>query len=188
MKKYIETKQIEAEPMTLGDFVQETGRNPYGKDIENHKETEKGYEVDMDLPGFKKDEIQMELNDGVLTISAAKGLDKDEEDKKTKKEREKGKGKKENGEKIAVVLKCPKCGQGEIVKGKTAWGCTLYRKSCDFLIPMEIQGKKLTQKQVDTLIQKGQTGKISGFKDPEGNSFNGMVRLDENKNIIVDKI
>ena len=35
MKKYIETKQIEAEPMTLGDFVQETGRNPYGKDIEN---------------------------------------------------------------------------------------------------------------------------------------------------------
>ena len=46
------------------------------------KETEKGYEVDMDLPGFKKDEIQMELNDGVLTISAAKGLDKDEEDKK----------------------------------------------------------------------------------------------------------
>ena len=107
---------------------------------------------------------------------------------KTKKEREKGKGKKENGEKIAVVLKCPKCGQGEIVKGKTAWGCTLYRKSCDFLIPMEIQGKKLTQKQVDTLIQKGQTGKISGFKDPKGNPFNGMIRLDENKNIIVDKI
>ena len=86
------------------------------------------------------------------------------------------------------VLTKAKCGQGEIVKGKTAWGCTLYRKSCDFLIPMEIQGKKLTQKQVDTLIQKGQTGKISGFKDPEGNSFNGMVRLDENKNIIVDKI
>ena len=58
----------------------------------------------------------------------------------------------------------------------------------DFLIPMEIQGKKLTQKQVDTLIQKGQTGKISGFKDPKGNPFNGMIRLDENKNIIVDKI
>ena len=59
----------------------------YGKHAKNLmktdvKETEKGYEVDMDLPGFKKDEIQMELNDGVLTISAAKGLDKDEEDKK----------------------------------------------------------------------------------------------------------
>lgn len=45
MKKYIGTKQIEAEPMTLGDFVQETGRTPYGKDIENHKETEQGYRV-----------------------------------------------------------------------------------------------------------------------------------------------
>ena len=46
------------------------------------KEMNNGYELVVDLPGFKKDEIQMELNDGVLTISAAKGLDKDEEDKK----------------------------------------------------------------------------------------------------------
>lgn len=45
MKKYIGTKQIEAEPMTLGDFVQKTGRNPYGKDIENHEESEPGYYV-----------------------------------------------------------------------------------------------------------------------------------------------
>ena len=59
----------------------------YGKHAKNLmktdvKETENAYEIDIDLPGFKKDEIQMELNDGVLTISAAKGLDKDEEDKK----------------------------------------------------------------------------------------------------------
>ena len=46
------------------------------------KETENAYEIDIDLPGFKKDEIQMELQDGVLTVSAANGLDKDEEDKK----------------------------------------------------------------------------------------------------------
>jgi hypothetical protein len=45
MKKYIGTKQIEAELMTLGDFVQETGKNPYGKDIEKHEETEQGYHV-----------------------------------------------------------------------------------------------------------------------------------------------
>lgn len=56
----------------------------YGKHAKNMmktdvKETDKGYEVDMDLPGFKKDEIQLELNDGYLTISAEKGLDKDEE-------------------------------------------------------------------------------------------------------------
>ena len=59
----------------------------YGKHAKNLmktdvKEKDGNYEVAIDLPGFKKDEIQMELNDGVLTISAAKGLDKDEEDKK----------------------------------------------------------------------------------------------------------
>ena len=86
-------------------------------------------------------------------------------------------------------MKCPKCGQGEIVKGKTAWGCTLYRKSCDFLFRWKYKGKKLTQKQVDTLIQKAKPAKYPVSKDPEGNSFNGMIRLDENKkNIIVDKI
>ena len=63
-------------------------KNPlYGKNAKNLmktdvKETENAYEIDIDLPGFKKDEIQMELKDGVLTVSAAKGLDKDEEDKK----------------------------------------------------------------------------------------------------------
>ena len=63
-------------------------KNPlYGKHAKNLmktdvKETENAYEIDIDLPGFKKDEIQMELKDGVLTVSAAKGLDKDEEDKK----------------------------------------------------------------------------------------------------------
>lgn len=45
MRKYIGTKQVEAMPMTLSDFVQKTGRNPYGKDIENHEETEQGYHV-----------------------------------------------------------------------------------------------------------------------------------------------
>ena len=46
------------------------------------RETDNGYEVDVDLPGFKKDEVKVDLKDGYLTISAAKGLDKDEQDKK----------------------------------------------------------------------------------------------------------
>ena len=47
------------------------------------KEEENAYELEMDLPGFKKDEIKVSLEDGYLTISAAKGLDKDEQEKKT---------------------------------------------------------------------------------------------------------
>ena len=66
------------------------GRNPlYGKHAKNLmktdvRETENTYEVDIDLPGFKKDEINVDLRDGYLTIRAAKGLDKDEKDKKGK--------------------------------------------------------------------------------------------------------
>ena len=66
------------------------GRNPlYGKHAKNLmktdvRETDSSYELDVDLPGFKKDEISVDLKDGYLTISAAKGLDKDEQDKKGK--------------------------------------------------------------------------------------------------------
>ena len=46
------------------------------------RETDNTYELDIDLPGFKKDEIKLDLKDGYLSISASKGLDKDEKDKK----------------------------------------------------------------------------------------------------------
>jgi HSP20 family protein len=65
-------------------------KNPlYGKNAKNIMKTDirehdEGYELDVDLPGFKKDEISVELDDGYLTISAAKGLDKDEQDEKGK--------------------------------------------------------------------------------------------------------
>jgi len=48
------------------------------------REKDGGYEVDIDLPGFKKDEIQIELKDGYMTISAAKGLDKDQKNEEGK--------------------------------------------------------------------------------------------------------
>ena len=64
-------------------------KNPlYGKHAKNLmktdvRETDDAYEVDIDLPGFEKDEVTAQLNDGYITISASKGLDKDEKDKKT---------------------------------------------------------------------------------------------------------
>ena len=45
------------------------------------KETDNGYELVVDLPGFTKDEVQATLENGYLTISAEKGLDKDEKEK-----------------------------------------------------------------------------------------------------------
>lgn len=63
-------------------------KNPlYGKHAQNMmktdiREKDDSYELDVDLPGFKKDEIKVQLKDGYLTLSAAKGLDKDEQDQK----------------------------------------------------------------------------------------------------------
>ena len=61
----------------------------YGKHARNMmktdvRELDGSYELDIDLPGFKKEEVSVELKDGYLTISAAKGLDKDESDKNGK--------------------------------------------------------------------------------------------------------
>ncbi|WP_405379658.1 Hsp20/alpha crystallin family protein [Phascolarctobacterium sp.] len=63
-------------------------RNPlYGKRAQNVmktdiKETDAGYEMDIDLPGFKKEDVSAKLEKGYLTITAAKGLDKDEKNDK----------------------------------------------------------------------------------------------------------
>ena len=65
-------------------FGMMNARSPlYGKHARNLmktdiRETDTNYELAIDLPGFKKDEIHIELKNGYLTISAAKGLDKDE--------------------------------------------------------------------------------------------------------------
>ena len=67
--------------------LEKTQRKLYGKHTDrlmktDVREHEDHYEVDIDLPGFKKEEIELSLHEGYLTVSAAKGLDKDEEDKK----------------------------------------------------------------------------------------------------------
>ena len=67
-----------------------TGRDPlYGKHGKNLlktdvRETDASYELDIDLPGYKKDEIRAELENGYLTISATKSANNDEQDKKGK--------------------------------------------------------------------------------------------------------
>ena len=73
----------------FGMISQNTENALYGKHARNMmktdvRETENSYELDIDLPGFRKDEIKLELKNGYLTISTEKGLDKDTSDKQGK--------------------------------------------------------------------------------------------------------
>ena len=73
---------------SFGEF-EDVDKKLYGKhaahvmktDVKEHDDK---YEVAIDLPGFKKDEINLDLQDGYLTIAASKGVDKEEKDKKGK--------------------------------------------------------------------------------------------------------
>lgn len=44
------------------------------------RETDKGYDVDIDMPGFKKDDINLELNNGYLTVSASRSSEHEDKD------------------------------------------------------------------------------------------------------------
>ena len=73
----------------FGRMMPQVGNELYGKHAKNLmktdvRELDGSYELDVDLPGFKKDEVTVDLQDGYLTISAAKALDKDESDQKGK--------------------------------------------------------------------------------------------------------
>lgn len=75
-------------PMFDDKAMQKAQRKLYGRHAGNMMKTdvrEQGdhYEVDIDLPGFKKEELSLELKDGCLVINAAKGLESGEEDKES---------------------------------------------------------------------------------------------------------
>ena len=74
---------------------------------------------------------------------------------------------------------CPVCKNGKIIKGKTAYGCSAYKTGCTFRINFEIEGKKLTEKQIFALAEKNKTGMIKGFTVND-KKVNGYLSLNEN--------
>lgn len=72
------------------------------------------------------------------------------------------------------TLKCPVCG-GQIIEGRTAWGCSGYKTGCQFRIPFQFMTKKLTPTHLKVLINKGVTGKMSGFVDEHGVKREGRI-------------
>ena len=75
-------------------------------------------------------------------------------------------------------LHCPKCQRGSIIKGRQGFGCNRFRDGCHFVVWRMVAGKKLTDRQIHSLIAKGGTPLIRGFVDDNGKKYAGWLSLD----------
>jgi DNA topoisomerase-3 len=77
---------------------------------------------------------------------------------------------------------CPKCKQGKLLKGSSAFGCSEYKNNCSFKIPFEIYGKKVSKNQIIRLLDKGCTTNLKGFNLYD-EKVEGLLRFDDDFNI-----
>ncbi|ABO49509.1 DNA topoisomerase III [Desulforamulus reducens MI-1] len=78
--------------------------------------------------------------------------------------------------------KCPVCGR-DVVETAKSYGCSGYKEGCKFAIWKEINSKKISAKQAETLLTKGKTGLIKGFKSKAGKTFDALLVLGEDGKI-----
>ena len=77
---------------------------------------------------------------------------------------------------------CPKCKQGKLLKGSSAYGCSEYKNNCDFKIPFVIYDKKVSENQIIRLIDKGCTTNLKGFVLND-EKVEGLIRFDDSFNL-----
>jgi len=73
---------------------------------------------------------------------------------------------------------CPKCKKGQLLKGKTAFGCNQYKNGCHFTIQFVFLDKKISENQFIRLLDKGATTNLKGFTTTTGKQ-EGLVRFDD---------
>ena len=88
--------------------------------------------------------------------------------------------------KSVVDKECPKCKNGQLLKGSSAYGCSGYKSGCDFKLPFEYMDKKISENQLIRLIDKGCTTNLKGFKHGN-NKVEGLVRFDDNFNLKLEQ-
>ncbi|MFO6314237.1 DNA topoisomerase, partial [Pseudomonas aeruginosa] len=80
-----------------------------------------------------------------------------------------------------LAARCPMCG-GELVRTAKVVGC----KGCEFRMYPSIAGKELTTSHLESLLSKGKTSLIKGFKNKEGKAFDAALRLDGQGKVAFD--
>lgn len=100
---------------------------------------------------------------------------------------EKGKTpEKEKAPTTVVGQTCPKCKEGSLLKGKSSYGCSAYKKGCNLLLPFSFEGKKISEKQYVRLLQKGATVNLKGFKTETGEK-EGLIRFDDQFQLLLEE-
>lgn len=82
-------------------------------------------------------------------------------------------------------LKCPKCSQGNLIKGKTAYGCSQWQLGCKFRLPFKIYEKKVSDNQLKRLVVKGCTTNLKGFKI-NGQKVEGLIRFNDDYTVALE--
>lgn len=75
---------------------------------------------------------------------------------------------------------CPLCGS-EVRKNPRGYGCSGYKGGCKFFVASPLAGKRLSDNQVATLLEKGKTNLIKGFTAKSGKKFDARLQLNEGK-------
>lgn len=92
------------------------------------------------------------------------------------------KPKKTPDKKAPAAMKCPKCGNGQVLKGKNSYGCSQWKEGCDLRLPFVYLEKKLTDKQIQRLVEKKATTKLKGFS-LKGQKVEGILTIDQSGKI-----
>lgn len=83
-------------------------------------------------------------------------------------------------------LLCPKCSKGEVITGKTAYGCSEWKSGCHFRVPLSYQGKEITNKHLASLIAGKETPLIKGFvREGTSEKMNGKLRLGKDFTLVM---
>lgn len=183
-RKYIKRNKKQLLPTVTGIQLIDTIQNELLKSAEltgqwekQLKDIEKGeYSAGAFIKNMKRmvDALVYEVRSEKVQarISAVNNIS-EKETKKTKSKPTK---------KEIVGTTCPKCKTATLAKGKTAYGCTNYGKTCDFLLPFSFGNKKISDNQLFRLLTKGATVNLKGFKI-DGTTQEGSIEFDANFNL-----
>ncbi len=180
-RKYIMRKKKQVLPTSTGIQLIDTIQNDLLKSAEltglwekQLKEIEKGtYNAGSFIKNMKQmvDRLVYEVRSETKKANISHTTTKPIAQKKSKKTTAKT-------DQVAGV-KCPKCQNGQLIKGKSAFGCSAFKSGCDFVLPFSFMTKKVSEKQYIRLLTKGSTVNLKGFKDAANNSSEGLLRFDD---------